>query len=175
LANFENLHLNAYIAPGVLAVKRLVGKSITIGKSMLFSKDMVKKIKGFSALGKFLAEDHMPYVHIKEAKEAGLEIRHSTHVIDNININWSVERFLNRHLRWVKMRRNINIFHYLAEPLSNPVFIALIGLLGRLDLSSLTIFLTDSALKIRLDRFTASCLGTDNKMCLPYRNYRSYG
>jgi len=159
-AHLENLHLNTYIGPNVFAIKRLTGKSITIGKSMLFSKDMIKKIKGFSALSDFLAEDHMLGVYVKKA---GLEIRHSTHIIDNVNINWPLERFLNRHLRWAKMRRTLNMFHYLAEPLSNPVFIALIGLIGQPDLISVYTFLLASALKTIIDVITARQLEADSK------------
>jgi len=159
-AHLENLHLNAYIAPSVFAIKRLIGKPITIGKSMLFNKDMIKKISGFSALSEFLAEDHMLGVYVKKA---GFEIRHSTHVIDNVNVNWSLERFFNRHLRWAKMRRNLNMFHYLIEPLSNPIFISLIGLLGQPNLFSLVTFLLASALKTGIDVITARQLGTDSK------------
>jgi ceramide glucosyltransferase len=159
-SHLENLHLNTYIAPNVFAVKRLTGKSITIGKSMLFNRSLIKRIKGFSALGEFLAEDHLLGVH---AKRAGLEIRISNHVIDNINISWSVERFLNRHLRWAKMRKNINIFHYLAEPLSNPIMLALIALLGGFDQNSLYLFLCVAILKVSLDRITAVFIGADSK------------
>ena len=159
-ANLENLHLNTFIAPSVFAIKRLIGKSITIGKSMLFSKDIVKKIKGFSALGDFLAEDHMLGIQIKKE---GLEIRHSNHIIDNVNINWSLERFINRHLRWAKMRRNLNIVHYLAEPVSNPILLALISLFIRFDMSSFYVFAFVSILKTCMDIITAKQLEADSK------------
>ena len=170
-AHLENLHLNTYIGPNVFAIKRLIGKSITIGKSMLFSKEMIKKIKGFSALSDFLAEDHMLGVYVKKA---GFEIRNSTHIIDNVNVNWPLERFLNRHLRWAKMRRTLNLFHYLAEPLSNPVFIALIGLIGRPDLISVYTFLLASALKTIIDVITARQLEADSKwyhyLLIPFKD-----
>jgi ceramide glucosyltransferase len=155
---FENLHLNTYIAPNVMTIKKLFHKPITIGKSMLFSKEVIEKIKGFSIFGEFLAEDHLLGLHVKKA---GLEISQSNYVIDNVNIHWSLNKFLNRHLRWAKMRRTINLGHYLFEPLSNPILISLIYMLTQINLPGLYVFMGVTALKILLDFLNARLMKSD--------------
>lgn len=157
---FENLHLNTYIAPNVMTIKKLFCKSITIGKSMLFNKEVIDRIKGFSIFGEFLAEDHMLGIHIKNA---GLKISQSNYIIDNVNINWSVDKFINRHMRWAKMRRTINIGHYLAEPLSNPILIAFVLMLVRLDIIGIILFSLITFTKIIPDMINARLIKSDLK------------
>jgi len=157
---FENLHLNTYIAPNVMTIKKLFKKPITIGKSMLFSKDVIEKIKGFSIFGEFLAEDHLLGLHIQKA---GLNISQSNYIIDNVNIRWSVSKFINRHLRWAKMRRTLNVGHYLSEPLSNPILLALIYLAVHMDLQALSLFMIVTFLKMFLDIINARLMKSDLK------------
>ena len=157
---FENLHLNTYIAPNVITIRKLFKKPITIGKSMLFNKDVIDKIKGFSIFGEFLAEDHMLGLHVQQA---GLKISQSNYIIDNVNIKWSVSKFINRHLRWAKMRRTLNIGHYLLEPLSNPILMALIFMLVNLNLQGLSIFLAVTLIKTFFDMMNARFMNSDLK------------
>jgi ceramide glucosyltransferase len=68
-----------------------------------------------------LAEDHL----IGEGvRQMGGKAVISNHMINNVNEYWSIRRFLNRHTRWGKMRCKIGGIKYLAELLSNPVFLS---------------------------------------------------
>jgi ceramide glucosyltransferase len=156
----ENLHLNTYIAPNVMTIKKLFKKPITIGKSMLFNRDVIDRIKGFSIFGEFLAEDHLLGIHINKA---GFKIGQSNYIIDNVNIQWSLNKFLNRHIRWAKMRRTLNIGHYLTEPLSNPILISLIYLFVQMNTQATSIFLGVILLKTFFDILNARLMKSDLK------------
>jgi ceramide glucosyltransferase len=159
-AVFENLHLNTYIAGNVIAVGRLFNKPITIGKSMLFRKTTIMNIGGFAAFKDVLAEDHLIGVYIKRL---GLSVRLSHYYIDNINVTWSTGRFINRHLRWAKMRRHLNFGHYLIELLSNPIALSSLYFGIHPGLISASILLGISLIKIAADWALARSLHSDLK------------
>jgi ceramide glucosyltransferase len=144
----ENLHLNSFISPSVFAINALIGLPISIGKSMLFQKEILQKIGGFWTFRDILAEDHLMGMAIKDL---GLEIRNCPDPINNINENWKLKDFYNRHLRWAKLRKNTSEFYYLVESLSNPIPIALLYTLFRFDLIGLIVFLFTVSIKISID------------------------
>lgn len=147
-AIFENLHLNTFIASSVITVNRLFQRPITIGKSMLFKRALIDRLAGFSSLANVLAEDHLLGVHIQKS---GYSVKTSGLIIDNVNENWNMERFMNRHIRWAKMRKSINMIHYTLETITNPVYVALIFAMatGRADLWLL--FLITVMIKMGID------------------------
>jgi ceramide glucosyltransferase len=154
-AVLENLHLNTFIAGSVITIDRLFRRPITIGKSMLFMRDVVDKLSGFSSLANVLAEDHMLGVYIQEM---GYKVRTSHAIIDNYNEMWPLEKFINRHMRWAMMRKNINVFHYILELLANPVFIALIYAVATTSLIGMSIFINTALIKLLIDIDTARTL-----------------
>jgi len=118
IAAMENLHINAYITPNVFALPVIFKRYISIGKSMLLSKETLKKLGGFSAFGRYLAEDHQIGQKIKDLK---LKIVTAPVYVDAVNNNWTLKKFFNRHTRWAKMRRSLSARDYIAETISNPV------------------------------------------------------
>ena len=129
---WENLHLNTFVAPNVFIAKQFANISIVIGKSILIPRKVLQEIGGFNALKNYLAEDFLLGAKVKEL---GYEIKTSLTLVDNVNEKISFMRFINRHSRWAKMRRNIDIKHYLLEWFSNPIFASLMifGYLHNLD------------------------------------------
>jgi ceramide glucosyltransferase len=121
---------------------------------------VIDRIKGFSIFGEFLAEDHLLGIHINKA---GFKIGQSNYIIDNVNIQWSLNKFLNRHIRWAKMRRTLNIGHYLTEPLSNPILISLIYLFVQMNTQATSIFLGVILLKTFFDILNARLMKSDLK------------
>ncbi len=118
----ENLHLNTFVASSVFAVRRLFKVPVVIGKSMLFKRSTLQRLGGFESFGDFLAEDQLIGLAIREM---GYKIRTSTYFVDNVNESWNWEKFLNRHVRWAKMRRNLDLPNYLSEILGHPLALSL--------------------------------------------------
>ncbi len=159
-AIMENLHLNSYIAGNVIAIQKLFHRPITIGKSMLFRKKTVQDIGGFSCFKDFLAEDHLIGVRIQDL---GLKVQLSYYFIDNINEKWSMRKFVNRHLRWAKMRRHLNLTHYAVEIISNPISLAFFYGLSHPDSIGALIFAAVATVKIAGDAAMARAMKSDLK------------
>jgi ceramide glucosyltransferase len=127
---------------------------------MLLKGEVLKKINGFKAFAHVLAEDHLIG---KEVRKAGYNIYHSSFVINNKNIQWTMKRFFNRHIRWAMMRRKLNVFHYIAEILANPIMMAFVYLVATFNYESFIIFNLISFIKIIFDFKISTAVGADLK------------
>lgn len=114
-AVLENLQLNGFIAGGVAAAA-VTGVTCVVGKSMLMPAQALAAAGGFAGVRNLLAEDQALGVRIRKA---GYGIRLSHHVIDNVNHARGFRWFLNRHSRWYKIRRQMALGPFLAEPMAN--------------------------------------------------------
>ncbi len=155
-ARLENIHLNSFIAGSVLTVTRVLKRPITIGKSMCFSRETFERIGGFPRIANYLAEDHILGQCIRDM---GYTLKVSYEAVESINHSWSLQKFFNRHVRWATMRRHVNVWHYLAEMFSNPLFFALFLVAWRHDWYSVGAFAAAAALKSVLDMMAASFMG----------------
>ncbi|MFO0889286.1 MAG: glycosyltransferase [Isosphaeraceae bacterium] len=120
-AVMENLQLNGYIAGG-MALASVMRITCVVGKSMLMPVKVLEAIGGFARVRNLLAEDQVIGVLVRKA---GYSIRLSHHVIDNVNHRRGFNWFLNRHSRWYKIRRQMALPTFLAEPMAN---LAVVGL-----------------------------------------------
>jgi ceramide glucosyltransferase len=118
---FENLHLNSFIMGSVCFLDRFLKMPCVVGKSMLMRKTDLEAIGGFPAVKDVLAED---YLIGKKIEEAGKKVILSHYMIRNVNHYWGMNRFLNRHVRWGKLRWRIGGVRYISELISNPVFMS---------------------------------------------------
>lgn len=159
-AILENLHLNSFIISSVFVAHKIFMIPISIGKSMLLKKETLLKIGGFKNFKNFLAEDHLMSQAIKKL---GLKVEVSNHFVDNINENWSVEKFLNRHTRWAKMRKTSNLFYYLSEVFSNPIFLGIFYTAFYFQTNSIFILSTITILKILFDGIVLKLVQSDLK------------
>jgi len=121
-AVMENLQLNGFIAAGVAAAS-LVRATCVVGKSMLMPLRALEAIGGFAAVRNVLAEDQVIAIRVRQA---GYSIRLSHHVIENVNNRRSLRWFLNRQSRWYKIRRQLALPVFLAEPVANLATVGLV-------------------------------------------------
>ena len=122
-AALENLQLGAMVVPGVVAAGALVGRALTVGKSMGMRRRDLVLLGGFARFGDVLAEDHALGVAFGEA---GFGIRTSLDVIVNANVSCGIERTMERHTRWAKLRRVIAPGAFALEPFFSPLLVATI-------------------------------------------------
>jgi ceramide glucosyltransferase len=123
---FENLHLNSFILGNVCFLKKFLDIRCVVGKSMLMRRCDLEAIGGLRAFKDVLAEDHFIGEKIRER---GQEVILSTYMISNVNQYWGLKRFLNRHLRWGKIRWKILGYKYIIELIGNPVLLSSSSLL----------------------------------------------
>jgi len=114
----ECLHLNSFVAAGASLARVAAGRACVIGKSMLFRKRDLDAVGGFAGVSNVLAED---YVIGRRFELAGRKVALSPHLVPTINRGWTLERFVNRHVRWAQMRRRLSLPAYLGELLLNPI------------------------------------------------------
>jgi ceramide glucosyltransferase len=123
---FENLHLNSFILGNICFLDKYLGIPCVVGKSMLMRKSDLEAIGGLVSVKDILAEDHFIGTKIREQ---GQRVVISNYLINNVNEYWGLQKFINRHVRWGKMRWRIGGVKYLLELTINPVFIACLPLL----------------------------------------------
>jgi ceramide glucosyltransferase len=116
-AALENVQLNGFCAAGS-ALPTLLGDSLVVGKSMLFSRREFHELGGFERVANVLAED---FVIGKMFQHAGRRVRIAPTVLDNVTSSMKVGAFLARHLRWGMLRWRLRPLASLLEPLTSPL------------------------------------------------------
>jgi ceramide glucosyltransferase len=144
-ASLENLQLMSHIAPGVAALDSLTPTTISIGKSMAMRRVDLARIGGLESVANLLAEDHMLGVQFAAA---GFKVRLCTDPVHNYNVHTRVQRSLERHTRWAKMRRCIAPLPFYFEPLLVPVLVASFGLLAHPSRATALAFVAASCLQM---------------------------
>jgi len=122
-ALLDNLQLCSFTAPGTCAAL-YVGIVCVIGKSMLFYKKDLEEVGGLESVRDILAED---YVLGRAFQKAGKKVLLSTTTAQNVNVDSTVEHFISRHARWLKMRAVVHIPGFFLDVLANPTGLALLA------------------------------------------------
>ncbi|MCB9591694.1 MAG: glycosyltransferase [Sandaracinaceae bacterium] len=125
-AMLDNLQLSAFTAPGTCFALNF-GIVCVIGKSMLFYKKDLEDVGGLEVVRDILAED---YVLGRMFQAVGKRVVLSTTTAENVNIDSSVEHFLARHARWLKMRAVVHVPGFFADLFANPTALALLAFLA---------------------------------------------
>jgi ceramide glucosyltransferase len=123
---FENLHLNSFILGSICFLDKYLRIPCVVGKSMLMRKSDLEAIGGLASVKDVLAEDHFIGEKIRGQKQ---RVVISNYMVNNVNEYWGLQKFINRHVRWGKMRWKIGGVKYLLEFTLNPVFVTFLSLL----------------------------------------------
>jgi ceramide glucosyltransferase len=156
---FENLHLNSFIIGSICFLDRYLNMPCVVGKSMLMRKRDLESIGGFKAVKDVLAED---YIIGKKMQKKGKKVILSNYLINNVNNYWGLKKFLNRHIRWGKLRWRIGGVKYFSEIITNTVFMSFLPILfwgpSKLTVSFAVLI---SCIKIIGDFYMGRKIGTD--------------
>ncbi len=156
---FENLHLNSFVMGSVCFLDRFLKMPCVVGKSMLMRKEDLEAIGGLKSVKDILAED---YIIGERLHKHGKKVILSNYMINNVNEYWSLNRFLNRHIRWGKLRWKIGGVKYLSELVNNPVFMSSLPiLLWEPSKTTISFALIVSLLKIIGDFYLGRKTGTE--------------
>ncbi|MGE0787517.1 MAG: glycosyltransferase [Sandaracinaceae bacterium] len=123
-AILDNVQLSAFTAPGCAFALQTIGLAVVIGKSMLFRKRDLEEVGGLELVRDVLAED---YVLGRAFAQAGKRVVLSSTPAINVNCDTTVEHFVARHARWLKMRATIHVPGFVGDLLSNPPALALLA------------------------------------------------
>lgn len=127
----EELQLNGWVAASICLSDRFDHPCV-IGKSMLLRRKALASIGGLLAVEDILAED---YVTGARLARAGKVVALSPDVLPVITGSASLRQFMNRHVRWGQMRRQISPLFFVLELGANPTpFLLLLAALASDDL-----------------------------------------
>lgn len=157
---FENLHLNSFVLGNVCFLEKFLKIPCVIGKSMLMKKSDFLAIGGFNAVKDLLAED---YIIGKKMHEIGKKVVLSNYIIENINEYRGLKEFLNRHIRWSKLRWKIGGFKYISELIINPIFISSIAFIFYPTILTLIYLIFINSIKVAGDIYIGSKIKSDIK------------
>jgi ceramide glucosyltransferase len=115
----ENVHLNGFCAPGS-ALPTLVGDAAVIGKSTIFSRNLLERLGGLARLSCVLAED---FILGKMFETAGHRVVIAPTVLASPNAGLSLRAAFARHLRWSMLRWRLRPTAALLEPLTSPLLV----------------------------------------------------
>lgn len=133
-AALENAQLGAAVAPSVVAAHHMVGRPITVGKSMAMRRADLERVGGWESVASVLAEDD---VLGQRFHEMGYGVELCLDPIENRNVTTRVGRSVERHARWAKMRRALVPSCFPFEPFTSPLVIAtLAAVVTQSDLAS---------------------------------------
>lgn len=122
-AMIESLHLLSFVTTGAVLASA-AGVPCVVGKSMAITRTALDAIGGFERFRRVLAEDQAIGLAVKEA---GFEVALSPVVVRNIVVDRTIQRALDRQVRWNKIRYAFSHRLYTTELLLNPFVFALLA------------------------------------------------
>ncbi len=101
-ARLEAVGMSVEMTSGVLVARSLEGMQFTLGPTMAFQRDAIRKMGGFRVTADYCADD---FVLGNETWKLGRTVVLSHHAIDHMVINASLEASLKHQVRWMKSTR----------------------------------------------------------------------
>lgn len=125
-AAMDNLHLTAFVSPAMCFALQAARITCVVGKTMLLRRSALEELGGLELVKDVLAED---FVLGEAYQKAGKHVLLSATPVQNVNIEASVDRFMSRHARWLRMRAVISMPGMIADLLANPVAMGILAVI----------------------------------------------
>lgn len=101
-ARLEAVGMSVEMTSGVLAARVMEGMQFTLGPTMAFRRETIRRMGGFRVTADYCADD---FVLGNETWKLGQQVVLSHHAIDHIVINTSLAASLKHQVRWMKSTR----------------------------------------------------------------------
>jgi ceramide glucosyltransferase len=101
-ARLEAVGMSVEMTAGVLVARMMEGMQFTLGPTMAFRRDTIRKVGGFKVTADYCADD---FVLGNETFKLGQRVVLSHHAIDHMVINASLVQSLKHQVRWMKSTR----------------------------------------------------------------------
>ncbi len=124
--HLEAAYLNTVLAR-LMPIGHFFGLPLVLGKSMLLRRSIAEQFGGLDFLGRYLAEDYMTGVAMKEL---GLKVALAPTPVEQYIGNRTMKTFWSRHVRWGRLRKAHAFWGYLIEPILGVVLPGLLGAWG---------------------------------------------
>ena len=125
--HLEALHLNTFYNRW-MALSAIAGRTVVVGKSMLFHKPTLERFGGIRALGRYIAEDYMAG---EAMRKLGMRVLLTSRPINQFVGSPTVKQFWDRHMRWGRIRRaQAPLPLFLVEPVNGSIPAGIMGALA---------------------------------------------
>jgi ceramide glucosyltransferase len=101
-ARLEAVGMSVEMTSGVLVARMMEGMQFTLGPTMAFRRETIRRMGGFRVTADYCADD---FVLGNETYKLGQAIVLSHHAIDHMVINSSLAQSLKHQVRWMKSTR----------------------------------------------------------------------
>ena len=101
-ARLEAVGMSVEMTSGVLAARLTEGMQFTLGPTMAFRRDTIRRMGGFRVTADYCADD---FILGNETWKLGQQVILSHHAIDHMVINTSLTSSLKHQVRWMKSTR----------------------------------------------------------------------
>jgi ceramide glucosyltransferase len=101
-ARLEAVGMSVEMTAGVLVARRLEGMQFTLGPTMAFRRETIRRMGGFKVTADYCADD---FVLGNETHKLGQKVILSHHAIDHMVINSTFLASMKHQIRWMKSTR----------------------------------------------------------------------
>ena len=101
-ARLEAVGMSVEMTSGVLVARMMEGMQFTLGPTMAFRRDTIRRMGGFRVTADYCADD---FILGNETFKLGQTVVLSHHAIDHMVINASLAQSLKHQVRWMKSTR----------------------------------------------------------------------
>jgi len=148
-ARLEAVGMSVEMTAGVLAARMVEGMQFTLGPTMAFRRETIRRMGGFKVTADYCADD---FILGNETAKLGQKVVLSHHVIDHMVINTTLFASFKHQVRWMKSTRFSRPKGHFGTALSFSVAYGLVGCIAAFALghSALGGWLLAGALVTRL-------------------------